>query len=82
MPVGKAFIEAVEYLTNRKETNLPMNDAVALAESLVAVSPEALKSFKTTYEYASDKGGLELTRADAINFAKSIAINAKQPKPM
>ena len=82
MAVGKAFIDAVEYLTSKKETNLPMRDALSLAESLIAISPEAVKSFKTTYEYASDKSGLKLTRTDAIQFAKSIAMNAKQPKPM
>lgn len=82
MPVGNAFIEAVEYLTNKKETNLSMHDAITLAESLVSVSPEALKAFKNIYEYASDKSGMELTRVDAIKFATSIAINAKQPKPL
>ena len=82
LPVGKAFIAAVEYLTNKNETNLTMRDAVTLAERLVSVSPEALNAFKNTFEYAADKSGMELTRADAIKFATSIAINAKQPKPL
>jgi len=82
LPVGRPFINAVEYLTQDKDINLNMKDAVNLAESLVAVSPEAVATFQNAYEYAADKKGLELARADAINFAKSVATNTKQKKPM
>jgi hypothetical protein len=82
LPVAKTFIRAFDYLTRNKDMNLNTRDAINLAESLVEVSPEAFATFKNTYEYASDTGGLGLTRADAISFAKSVSMNTKQKKPM
>lgn len=82
LPVAKAFINIFGYLTNSKDVNLSLRDALPIAESLVAVSPVAAENFKNAYEYASEKNGLELPRADAVNFAKSVSMNTKQPKPM
>ena len=79
LPVAKAFMSAIDYLTKDHDINLSTGDALALAEALVAASPEAVESFKNAYDYAASKNGLELGRADAITFAKSVAVNTKQP---
>ena len=79
LPVGDAFVKAVGYFTKDRDVNIAMGEAVQLAESLVAASPEAVESFKNAYSYASDKSGLDLARAEAIKFAKSVAMNTKQP---
>jgi hypothetical protein len=82
LPVAKAFKVALTYLTEQKDVNLALRDALPIAEALVAVSPESVERFKNAYEYASNKNGLDMPRAEAIQFAKTVAEGTKQKKSL
>ena len=82
LPVAAAFKNALDYLTTDKDVNLTLRDALPIAEGLVAVSPESVDRFKTAYEYASNKNGLNLPRSDAVQFARTLSASTKQKKSL
>ncbi len=73
-PIGKSFIELVSFLTNNKSgPNRSTFEAMKLAESVVANGPMASENFSQAYKFAISKKGLELSDAQAIDFANEMA---------
>ncbi len=73
--IAKPYLEGIEFLTRDDDgPKLTLQDALKLAEELVAASPDAVKNFEKTYEFAVAKKGLALERARAVQQARTVAL--------
>lgn len=74
LSVAQPFLNSIQYLSSKSGPEIPMGEAIKLAEEIVKNHPSGGQDFKTAYQYAVSKKGLDLKREEAINFAKKMAL--------
>lgn len=73
-PIAPPFLDLYHFLTDdRHGPKATTYDALKLAESVLKFGPMAKDNFITAYRYALSKKGLDISRNEAIEFAKQIA---------
>jgi hypothetical protein len=72
-PLGSGFKKLFHYLIKIDGPNLPTFKAIEISENILKNGPTAAKNFIQAYRFGVAKKGLNITRGQAIDFAKKLA---------
>lgn len=69
-PIAASFIKAYNYFRTKENLQMPIQQAVKMAERIIKISPYAIENFIVAHDFASEqKDGLNLPTKQALLFA-------------
>lgn len=71
------FLSHFEFLTDKKEVDLPTYKALEISLKLIESGPLSANNFKDAYKFAVSKTGLDLGKTEAINYSELMAQRSK-----
>ena len=75
--LADSFIKTFEYLTQTKNIQMKVGEAITLAEQVALIHPNAIDSFIVAHGFALEKEGLDLDARRSLIFARRLATRTR-----